>query len=94
MIETMAHGNSSESTQQELSNKYQHDRVEMVFKDLCILVLWTIIRTLSIGKVKSHNIVIPDAQMHRNTQRAMRFVYQRLHSAKTVRSGEVILVYV
>ena len=26
-------------TQQELSNKYQHDRVQMIFKDLCIIVL-------------------------------------------------------
>ena len=41
MIETLAHGYSSESTQQELSNEYLHDRVEMVFKHLCILVVWT-----------------------------------------------------
>ena len=27
MIETLAHGHSSESTQRELSNEYQHDRV-------------------------------------------------------------------
>ena len=27
MTETLAHGYSSESTQQELSNKYQHDMV-------------------------------------------------------------------
>ena len=40
MAETLAHGYSSESTQRELSNKYQHDRVSMVFKNLCILVLW------------------------------------------------------
>ena len=38
---TLAHGYSSESTQQELSNEYQHDRVYMVFKNLCVLVLWT-----------------------------------------------------
>ena len=36
--ETLAHGHQSESTQRELSNKYQHDRVKMVFKNLCILV--------------------------------------------------------
>ena len=41
MTETLAHGYSSESTQQELSNEYQHDRVTMVFKNLSILVLWT-----------------------------------------------------
>ena len=41
MIETLAHGYSSESTQLELSNEYQCNRVLMVFKNLCILVLWT-----------------------------------------------------
>ena len=41
MIETLANGYSSDSTQQELSNEYQHDRVKMVFKNLCILVIWT-----------------------------------------------------
>ena len=39
--ETLEHGHSSESTQRELSNEYQHDRVVMVFKDICGLVLWT-----------------------------------------------------
>ena len=34
-------GYSSESTKRELSNEYQHDRVKMVFKNLCTLVLWT-----------------------------------------------------
>ena len=41
MTENMVNGYSSESTQRELSNEYQHDRVEMVFKNLSILVLWT-----------------------------------------------------
>ena len=41
MIETLAHGYSSESTPRELSNEYQHDRVKMFFKNLCVLVLWT-----------------------------------------------------
>ena len=41
MLETLVNGYSSESTQGELSNEYQHDRVYIVFKDLCILVLWT-----------------------------------------------------
>ena len=41
MIETPENGYSSESTQQGLSNEYQHDRVLMVFKNLCVLVLWT-----------------------------------------------------
>ena len=41
IIETLAYGYSSESTQRELSNEYQHDRVSMFFKDFCIPVLWT-----------------------------------------------------
>ena len=40
MTETLANGYSSERAQQELSNEYQHDRVWMAFKNLCILVLW------------------------------------------------------
>ena len=32
MTETLANGYSFESTQQEFSNEYQHDRVSMVFK--------------------------------------------------------------
>ena len=40
IIETLANGYSSESTQRELSNEYQHDRVKMIFKNLCVFVLW------------------------------------------------------
>ena len=40
-LNPLANGYSSESAQQELSNEYQHDRVLMVSKNLCILVLWT-----------------------------------------------------
>ena len=40
MTETLVNGYSSESTQ-ELSNAYQHERVQMVFKDFCVLVLRT-----------------------------------------------------
>ena len=41
MTETLANGYPSESTQRELSNEYQHDRVSMFFKNLCVLVLWS-----------------------------------------------------
>ena len=41
MTETFSYGYSSEGTLQELSNEYQHDRVQMVFKNIFILVLWT-----------------------------------------------------
>ena len=48
MIETLANGYSYESTQRELSNEYQHDRVKMIFNNLCILVLWTKVDSASI----------------------------------------------
>ena len=38
--EPLAHGYSFESTQRELSNEYQHDRLKIVFKNLCVFVLW------------------------------------------------------
>ena len=41
MTETLANGYSSDRAQQELSNAYQHDRVKMVIKNLCVLMLWT-----------------------------------------------------
>ena len=37
MTETLEHGYLSESTQQELSSEYQHEKVKMVFKNLCDL---------------------------------------------------------
>ena len=37
---TLSNGYSSESyTQRELSNEYQHDRVKMDFKNLCVLIM-------------------------------------------------------
>ena len=41
ITETLAHEYSFESTQREPSNEYQHDRVWIVFKNLCVFVLWT-----------------------------------------------------
>ena len=41
ITETLANGYSSESTQRELSNEYQHDRVFMIFTNICVFVLWT-----------------------------------------------------
>ena len=40
-LKNLANGIPSESTQRELSNEYQHDRVWIVFKNLCALVHWT-----------------------------------------------------
>ena len=36
MTETLAYRYSSESTQRELSNEHQHDRIYIVFENLCI----------------------------------------------------------
>ena len=41
MTETLTYWYSSESTPQELSNEYQHDRVKMVFKHFCVPLFWT-----------------------------------------------------
>ena len=39
MTETLGYGYSSESTHQELSNEYQHDKVKIIFNNFCIFVL-------------------------------------------------------
>ena len=48
MAETLTHGFSSESTQRELSNEFQHDRVQMVLKNRFALDE----SSRSIGRVK------------------------------------------
>ena len=40
MTENLANGYSYESAQKELSNEYPHDRVQMVLRNFCVLVLW------------------------------------------------------
>ena len=44
-LKPLANGYSSESAQKELSNEYQHDRVLMVLKNICILVIWAKVAT-------------------------------------------------
>ena len=39
MTQTLPHGYSSERTERELSDEYQHDRLKMDFKNTCVLVL-------------------------------------------------------
>ena len=41
MTETLSYGYPFESTQRELSNEYQYDRVQRIKKNLRIFVLWT-----------------------------------------------------
>ena len=54
MIETLTNGYSSDNAQEELSNKYQHGRVQMVFKSLCILVHWTKVASALEGLTNLH----------------------------------------
>ena len=58
MTETLAPVYSSESGQLELSNEYQHDRVLMGFKNLCVLVLWIKV-VLALEGLKNHTLEDP-----------------------------------
>ena len=49
MMETLAHGYSSESTQQELSNEYQHDRV----LNVCFAAVYVFVMILYINLLMS-----------------------------------------
>ena len=50
----MAHGYSSDSSQQELSNEYQHDRVKMIFIILCFFVHWMKVTPVAEGLNNIH----------------------------------------
>ena len=39
MAETLEHGCSPDSTQRELSNEYQHDKIKIFFKNIYVLVI-------------------------------------------------------
>ena len=54
MNETLAYGYSSERTHWELSNEYQHDRIYMAFKNLCVLVLWMKVASALEGLIMTH----------------------------------------
>ena len=56
MTETLANGYSSESTTRELSNEYQHDRVVMIFKDVCVLLLLTNVGSALEGLTLSYSL--------------------------------------
>ena len=59
MTETLANGCSSESTQRELSNEYQHDRVLTFFNFLCILVLRAKVASALEGLILQQAVCIP-----------------------------------
>ena len=52
MTETLAYGYPYMGTQRELSNEYHHDRIKMVFKNLCVPVLWMKVSLISEGLKK------------------------------------------
>ena len=57
MTETLANRYSSESTQRELYNKYQHNRVKIIFIIFCFLVHWTKVTPALEGlSLKSNNM--------------------------------------
>ena len=67
MTETLANGYASESTQRELSNEYQHDRVSMVFKDFSVLVFWTNVASALEGLMtNAHVNVLDQLSQHRD----------------------------
>ena len=62
MIETLANEYPSESTQQELSKEYQHNRLSMVFKNLWVLVVWSKV-ALALEGLKYCNISLVPLQL-------------------------------
>ena len=68
MTEAQAQGYSSESTQQELSNEYQHDRIQMFFKNVCVLMLWTKVASALEGLRSFFNrdTPVPAFMLHHN----------------------------
>ena len=64
MTETLACGYSSKGTQRELSNEYQHDRVKMVFINLCILALWIKVASALEGLTVPLEIVVWIYDLH------------------------------
>ena len=49
MTEILAHGYPSESTKRKQTNEYQHDRVWMIFRKHCVLVLRAIVASILEG---------------------------------------------
>ena len=75
--ETLAYGYSYESTQRELSNEYQHDRVLMIFKNLCVLVLWTKVASALEGLSKASLNEEPAMHYRESTNEVTPF-YQKM----------------
>ena len=67
LMATLAYGYSSESTL--LSNKYQNDRVKMVFKNRCILILGVKV-ALALEELRA-SLVVEAMLHHISTNRAL-----------------------
>ena len=64
MTQTGVHGYSSERTQGELPNEYQHDRCRMVFRNICILVLWAKVASALEGLRFSQFLLLKKVDSH------------------------------
>ena len=67
MIETLANGYSSESNPGGLLNEYQHDGVQMVFKNLCILLHWPNIASALEGLLTIIFIIFIECSVNQTT---------------------------
>ena len=74
MTGTLANGYSSESTHWELSKEYQHDRVYIVSKNICVLALLTK-SSLSIERVKQ--IRFSNSSINSSMDNTCQFLYQK-----------------
>ena len=78
MTETLAHGYSSQSTHVKLSNEYQKDGVQIVFKNVCVIVLWTKVASALEGLIAGLNIFKDNNQVVRqasSTQSSTLFIF-------------------
>ena len=68
MTETLIHGYSSDSTEEELPNEYQHDRIlkMKVFKRLWAIVLWIKV-ALALEGLMMQETVVPDTNQPSTT---------------------------
>ena len=59
MTETIANGYSSESTQRDLSNEYQHERVKKIFIIFCFFVHWPKVTSAAEGLIRYSQMTSP-----------------------------------
>ena len=82
MTVTLANGYSSESTQRELSNEYQHDRDSMFFKKCCVLVLWMKVASALEGLTKRS--VLSEAPCESTCHGQMVYLIEKFDESKHI----------